>query len=311
LRMNENKKISYFKRLRKDFRKYRTLYLLAIPVVIWYILFHYKPLYGLIIAFKDYRPGLGIAGSKWVGLKHFISFFQSYYFGRVVKNTLVISLSSILFGFPAPIIFALLLNEVKSTKFKRTIQTISYMPHFISMVVICGLIHTFTSNTGLITTCAMKFGFPAVSMLTKANLFVPIYVISGIWQQMGWSAIIYIAALAGVDQQLYEAAEIDGANRWQQTIHITIPSISGTIIIMLLLRLGSIMSVGFEKIILLYNEAIYETSDVISTYLYRRSLGEFQYSLGAAIGLFNTIINFILIIIFNKISKKVSEVSLW
>jgi len=309
--MNDNKKISYFTRLRKDLRKYKSLYLLAIPVVIWYILFHYKPMYGLIIAFKDYRPGLGIAESEWVGLKHFISFFKSFYFGRTLKNTLIISFSQIIFGFPAPIIFALLLNEVKNMKFKRTIQTISYMPHFISTVVICGLIHTFTSSTGFITTIAMKFGFPEVSMLTKANLFVPIYTISGIWQQMGWSAIIYISALAGVDQQLYEAAQIDGANRWKQTIHITIPSISSTIIIMLLLRLGSIMSVGFEKIILLYNEAIYETSDVISTYLYRRSLGEFQYSLGAAIGMFNSLINFILIIMFNKISKKASEVSLW
>ncbi len=309
--MNDNKKISYFTRLRKDLRKYKSLYLLAIPVVIWYILFHYKPMYGLIIAFKDYRPGLGIAGSEWVGLKHFISFFKSFYFERTLKNTLIISFSQIIFGFPAPIIFALLLNEVKNMKFKRTIQTISYMPHFISTVVICGLIHTFTSSTGFITTIATKFGFPKVSMLTKANLFVPIYTISGIWQQMGWSAIIYISALAGVDQQLYEAAQIDGANRWKQTIHITIPSISSTIIIMLLLRLGSIMTVGFEKIILLYNEAIYETSDVISTYLYRRSLGEFQYSLGAAIGMFNSLINFILIIMFNKISKKASEVSLW
>ena len=309
--MNDNKKISYFTRLRKDLRKYKSLYLLAIPVVIWYILFHYKPMYGLIIAFKDYRPGLGIAGSEWVGLKHFISFFKSFYFERTLKNTLIISFSQIIFGFPAPIIFALLLNEVKNMKFKRTIQTISYMPHFISTVVICGLIHTFTSSTGFITTIATKFGFPEVSMLTKANLFVPIYTISGIWQQMGWSAIIYISALAGVDQQLYEAAQIDGANRWKQTIHITIPSISSTIIIMLLLRLGSIMTVGFEKIILLYNEAIYETSDVISTYLYRRSLGEFQYSLGAAIGMFNSLINFILIIMFNKISKKASEVSLW
>ena len=309
--MNDNKKTSYFTRLRKDLRKYKSLYLLAIPVVIWYILFHYKPMYGLIIAFKDYRPGLGIAGSEWVGLKHFISFFKSFYFERTLKNTLIISFTQIIFGFPAPIIFALLLNEVKNMKFKRTIQTISYMPHFISTVVICGLIHTFTSSTGFITTIATKFGFPEVSMLTKANLFVPIYTISGIWQQMGWSAIIYISALAGVDQQLYEAAQIDGANRWKQTIHITIPSISSTIIIMLLLRLGSIMSVGFEKIILLYNEAIYETSDVISTYLYRRSLGEFQYSLGAAIGMFNSLINFILIIMFNKISKKASEVSLW
>lgn len=309
--MNQIKKMSYAKRLGRDLRKYRSLYLLVVPVVIWYLVFHYKPIYGLIIAFKEYRPGLGIWGSRWVGLKHFTSFFESYYFGRLLRNTLVISLSTLVFSFPAPIIFALLLNEVKNMKFKRTIQTISYMPHFISMVVIAGMIHTFTSSTGFITTIAMKFGFPQVSMLTRQELFVPIYVISGIWQQMGWSAIIYISALASVDQQLYEAAEIDGAGRWKQTLHVTLPGIAGTIIIMLLLRLGSIMSVGYEKIILLYNESIYETSDVISTYLYRRSLGKAEYSMGAAIGLFNSVVNFVLVIIFNKISKKVSEVSLW
>lgn len=309
--MNQIKKTSYAKRLGRDLRKYKSLYLLVIPVVIWYLVFHYKPIYGLIIAFKEYRPGLGIWGSRWVGLKHFTSFFESYYFERLLRNTLIISLSTLVFSFPAPIVFALLLNEVKNMKFKRMIQTISYMPHFISMVVIAGMIHTFTSSTGFITTIAMKFGFPEVSMLTRQELFVPIYVISGIWQQMGWSAIIYISALASVDQQLYEAAEIDGAGRWKQTLHVTLPGISGTIIIMLLLRLGSIMSVGYEKIILLYNESIYETSDVISTYLYRRSLGKAEYSMGAAIGLFNSVVNFVLVIIFNKISKKVSEVSLW
>jgi len=186
------------------------------------------------------------------------------------------------------------------------------MPHFISTVVICGLITTFTSSTGVITSLAHElFGFPKVSMLTKSDLFVPIYVLSGVWQQLGWSAIIYISALSGVDQQLYEAAEIDGANRWKQTLHVTIPSIAGTIIIMLLLRLGSIMSIGFEKIILLYNESIYDTSDVISTFVYRRGLKEAQYSFGAAVGLFNSVVNFILVMMFNKISKKFTEISLW
>ena len=309
--MDKNKTTLFLGRLRKDLKKYASLYILAIPVVIWYILFHYKPMYGLIIAFKDYRPGLGIMESEWVGFKHFLSFFNSFYFERTVKNTLIISLTNIIFGFPAPIIFALLLNEIKNMKFKRTVQTISYMPHFISTVVVAGLINVFTAHNGFITSILTKFGFPKVSLLTRQELFVPIYTISGIWQSMGWGAIIYIAALSSVDQELYEAAKIDGANRWKQTIHVTLPGISSTIIIMLLLRLGSIMSVGFEKIILLYNELIYETSDVISTFVYRRGLKEFQYSFSAAVGLFNTIINFILIMIFNKISKKVSEVSLW
>lgn len=302
---------NFLNRLMKDLKKYKTLYLLIIPVVIWYILFCYKPMYGVIIAFKDYRPGLGIAGSKWVGLKHFKQFFDSFYFGRTLKNTLVISLSQIIFGFPAPIIFALLLNEIKNMKFKRITQTISYMPHFISMVVVASMIRVLTSQNGIITSLLSVFGVEQVALLTKQEYFVPIYVISGVWQQLGWSAIIYIAALAGVDQELYEAAKIDGANRWKQTIHITLPSITGTIMIMLLLRLGSIMSVGFEKIILLYNEGIYETADVISSYVYRKGLQEFQYSFSSAVNLFNTIINFVLIMLFNKISKKLTEVSLW
>lgn len=310
--MNKEKKDSYFVRLRRDLKKYKSLYILAIPVVVYFILFHYKPMYGLVIAFQNYRPGLGISGSKWVGLQHFEAFFGSFYFKRTLKNTLIISFTTLIVSFPAPIIFALLLNEVKNMKFKRMIQTISYMPHFISTVVICGLITTFTSNTGVLTTLAHNlFGFPKISMLTKSELFVPIYVISGIWQSLGWDAIIYISALSSVDQQLYEAAEIDGANRWKQTIHVTIPSIAGTIIILLLMRLGSIMNVGFEKIIMLYNESIYDTSDVIATFVYRRGLKDAQYSFGAAVGLFNSVVNFFLVIIFNKISKKVTEISLW
>ena len=302
---------SFLNRLMKDLKKYKTLYFLVIPVVIWYILFCYKPMYGVIIAFKDYRPGLGIAGSKWVGFKHFKQFFESYYFGRTLKNTLIMSLSQIIFGFPAPIIFALLLNEIKNMKFKRITQTISYMPHFISMVVVASMIRVLTSQNGVITSLLSVFGVEQVALLTKQEYFVPIYVISGIWQQLGWNAIIYIAALAGVDQELYEAAKIDGANRWKQTIHITLPSITGTIMIMLLLRLGSIMNVGFEKVILLYNEGIYETADVISSYVYRKGLQEFQYSFSSAVNLFNTVINFVLIMLFNKISKKLTEVSLW
>ena len=308
----KSKKSSFFQQTKRDISKYKSLYLLIIPVVIWYILFEYKPMYGVVIAFQDYRPRRGISGSEWVGLKHFKDFVSSFFFGRTVKNTLIISLTNIIFGFPAPIIFALLLNEIKNLKFKKLVQTISYMPHFISMVVFTSMIRVFVSNNGFITGILnVLFDVPKKSLLTMQEYFVPIHVLSGIWQGLGWGAIIYIAALANVDQELYDAASIDGANRWKQTIHVTIPSIMPTIIIMLLLRLGGVMNVGYEKIILLYNVGIYETSDVISTYVYRKGLQDFQYSFSAAVGLFNTAINFALIMIFNKISKKISEVSLW
>lgn len=302
------------KRLRKDLKKYAGAYLIVLPVVIYYLVFCYKPLYGIIIAFKDYSPAAGIMGSSWAahfGMQHFIDFFQSHYFVRILKNTIIISLTTLIFGFPIPIIFALLLNEIRNVKFKRITQTISYMPHFVSIVVIAALIKLFVSDTGLITDFLSHFGMAKVSMLTKKQFFVPIYVISGIWQELGWGAILYLAALTGIDQGLYEAAKIDGAGRWKQTLHVTLPGIAPTIIIMLLLRLGSVMSVGFEKIILLYNEGIYETSDVISTFVYRKGLLDFQWSYSAAVGVFNSIINFVLIIIFNRISKKTTDMSLW
>lgn len=307
-------KNSFAGRLGRDLKKYKGAYLLAIPVVLYYILFCYKPMYGILIAFKDYSPAAGILGSDWAarhGMQNFIDFFQSYYFTRILKNTLVISLTSILFGFPAPIILALMLNELKNDKFKRLTQTISYMPHFISIVVVASLINMFTSDKGAITAFLSLFGVEKISLLTKPQYFVPIYVISGIWQEIGWGAIIYLAALAGIDQEIYEAAKIDGAGRWQQMLNVTLPGISGTIIIMLLLRLGKVMNVGYEKIILLYNEGIYETADVISTFVYRKGLLDFQWSYSTAVGIFNSVINFIIILVFNRISRKVSEVSLW
>lgn len=305
------KKEVIWKRIGRDLRKYYGAYLIVLPALIYYLVFCYKPMYGIIIAFKDFRPGLGIMGSQWVGLKHFKDFFGSYYFTRILKNTLVISLSSLVLSFPAPIIFALLLNEVKSNKFKRVTQTISYMPHFISTVVICGMINQFTSSKGVITHLLTYFGVPEISLLTRPEYFVPIYVLSGIWQELGWGSIIYLAALSGVDQELYEAAKIDGAGRWKQTLHVTLPGISGTVIIMLLLSLGRIMSVGYEKIILLYNAGIYETADVISTFVYRKGLLNFEWSYSTAVGLFNSVINFMLVMLFNKISKKTTEVGLW
>lgn len=297
--------------IRRDFKKNKYVYLMVLPVIIYFIIFSYWPMYGIIIAFKEYSPGKGILGSEWVGLKNFKDFFSSYYVGRLIKNTLLINIYDLFWGFPAPIILALLINEVKNKLFKRTIQTISYLPHFISLVVVCGIIIDFTASDGLITTILSYFGVKPTNLLMKPELFRTIYISSGIWQGVGWGSIIYLAALTGINPSLYEAATIDGAGRWKQTIHITLPGIAPTIIIMLILRLGSMMSVGYEKIILLYNPTTYETADVISSFVYRKGLIESDYSYSTAVGLFNSIINFVLIIIANAISRKVSETSLW
>lgn len=295
----------------KDFKLNKGLYLLFLPVLVYYLVFHYTPMYGLTMAFKDFQPTKGISGSDWVGFKHFIDFFQSFYFWRVLKNTLVISLTNLIFGFPAPIILALLINEIRNKYFKSAVQSISYMPHFISLVVVCGMIKDFTSDAGVISYIVSLFGGQATTLLNEAKNFVPVYVASDIWQTVGWGTIIYLAALTGIDQELYEAAQVDGAGKWKQTLHITIPGIMPTIIIMLVLRMGSMLSVGFEKIILLYNPAIYSTADVISSFVYRKGLQEFAFSYSAAVGLFNSVINFILLITANKLSKKFSESSLW
>jgi len=298
--------------LRKRIWKNRELYILVLPVIIYYILFHYKPMYGVIIAFMDYKPRLGMAGSAWVGFKHFENFFGSVFFASRMWNTLRISLATLIFGFPAPIIFALLMNELRGKAFPRIVQTITYMPHFISMVVLCAMIREFVRAGGFINEFFVLFGYPeGKDMLNNGQLFTPIYVISNIWQGIGWGSIVYLAALTGIDMQLYEAAKIDGAGRWKQTLHVTLPCIIPTIVIMFIMRCGQVMSVGYEKIILLYNESTYEYADVISTYVYRVGLVQKQYSYSAAVGLFNSIINFILVILANFISGKVSETSLW
>lgn len=297
--------------IKKDFVVNKMLYLLMLPVLVYYFIFCYLPMYGVIIAFKDYIPSKGIIGSSWVGLKNFITFFQSYYFIRILKNTLVISINSIVYGFPAPIILALLINEIRGSIFKRTVQTLTYLPHFISLVVICGLIKDFTADTGVLNDLLVFFGAERVTMLNVPSLFLPIYVISDIWQGVGWGSIIYLASLSNIDPQLYEASTIDGAGRWKQTWYVTIPGILPAIVIMLILRLGGILSVGFEKIILLQNPAIYETSDVISTFVYRRGLQQFDWSYSTAVGLFNSVVNFIMLITANIISRRVNDTSLW
>ncbi len=297
--------------IKRDFKLNYALTLMILPVFAFYIIFHYGPMYGLQIAFRDYNPVDGVTGSPWVGLKHFISFFNNFYFGRLIRNTLLISVETLVFGFPAPIIFAILLNEIRTSWYKRTLQTLSYLPYFISTVVMCGIIVNFTRSDGVINDIIALFGGERKAMLQYPQYFRPVYVISGIWQSLGWNSIIYLAAISGIDMQLYEAAKIDGAGRFAQVFHVTIPSIAPTIIILFILRMGSMFSVGSDKVLLLYNSATYETADVISTYVYRRGILDGDFSFSAAVGLFNSLINFFLIIITNKVSSMVSETSLW
>lgn len=296
---------------KRDIRLNKEVYLLLIPVVIYYFVFHYMAMYGALIAFKDYVPKLGVMGSPWAGLRHFKNFFGSPSFSTVLLNTIRISLSSLLFEFPAPIILALLINELKSSKFARAVQTATYLPHFISLIVVCGMVKDFTRDTGIITHLLTFFGVPEVSLLGYPEYFLPIYIGSSIWQQVGWSSIIYLAALTGVDPQLYEAAKIDGANKWQQTLHVTLVGIMPTVITMLILRMGSILSVGYEKIILLYNDATLEVADVISSYVYRKGILEQSWSFSTAVNLFNSLINLVFLLLTNKISSKLNETSLW
>lgn len=300
------------KSLGKRMYRFRHIYVILLPVLLYYFIFAYLPIGGNLMAFQKYSVTKGIMGSKWVGLDNFKSFLSSYNFWQLFRNTLAISLYSLVVNFPAPIILALLLNEVRSTKFKKVVQTISYMPHFISTVVICSMVLIFLSSEGLFNSIRALFGGEAISYMTHAGYFRTIYVLMNLWQSIGWGSIIYIAAIAGIDQELYEAAVIDGAGRWKQVLHVTIPGISETMVILLIMRVGQVLSVGYEQILLLYNSTIYETADVISTYVYRRTLlegGNYGYS--TAISMFNSIINLILLVTANKISRKVSGKGLW
>ncbi len=297
--------------LKKEWNENYELYIMLLPVLAFYIIFMYVPMYGVLMAFQDYIPTRGIIGSEWIGFKNFETFFSSQDFWRLVKNTLSISLSSLAFMFPAPIILALLINEVRSKWFAKTVQTISYMPHFISLVVTSALIREFTADTGIINSIAQIFGYSGKTMLSQPNLFVPVYIGSDIWQEIGWNSIIYLAALSAIDEQLYEAAKIDGAGRLAQTWHVTLPGILPTIIILFIMRMGSLLSVGYEKVMLLYNEGIYSTADIISTYVYRLGFEMSDFGLSTAVGLFNSVINVILIVISNQICKKASGSSLF
>ena len=304
--------MNFGRRLRRDLRGNAAYYIMFVPIIVYFIIFSYLPMGGIIIAFENFRPAQGILGSKFVGMKNFMDFFRSVYFGRVLRNTVVLSSLSLLICFPLPIVFALLLNELRHLRFKKAIQTISYMPYFISLVVLAGIIIDFTSTDGLVGGTLMElFTGKKANLLADPKYFRSVMIVSELWQGLGYSSIIYVAALSGVDQEQYEAAEIDGANRWQQTVHVTIPGISSTIIIMLILKCGSLLAVGSEKIILLYNANTYETADVISTFVYRKGLQEFNYGYSTAVGLFNSVINFALILLTNTLANRFSDTSLF
>lgn len=289
------------------------LLIMSIPLIVYYLVFCYWPMYGLLIAFKEFNPMKGILGSTWVGLKYFIQVIKNPYLGRIVRNTFLIGVYGLVWGFPAPIIFALCLNEVKGKAFKRVTQTISYMPYFISVVIVVGLMwNLFSPINGVFNTMyTYVTGNPPINFMSEGKWFRTLYIGSGMWQSFGWNSIIYLAAFSNIDIQLYDSARVDGANRLQEMVHITLPGILGTIMIMLILSVGGIMSVGFEKIILMYAPTTYEVADVISTYAYRRGLIDANYSFGTATGLLNSIINVIFLVVANWFCKKYSEVSLW
>lgn len=310
--MVRGKKMSFFQRLWENMKKNWILYAMILPVAIYYIIFAYAPMYGIQLAFKDYQVKEGIMGSPWVGLEHFIRFFKSYNFGQLLKNTIGISVYSLLVGFPIPIIFALMLNYLRNKFLKKTVQMVSYAPYFISTVVMCGMIAIFMNpDTGILNVIRNFFGMESMDFLAKPEWFKDIYVWTGVWQGMGWSSIIYISALSGVDYQLHEAAIMDGATKIQRMIHVDLPSIKPTIIMLLILQIGSLMNVGFEKVFLLQNTLNKSAASVISTYTYEVGLINSDYGYSTAVGLFNSLINVILIVGANQICKKLADESLF
>ena len=293
----------------RDLRRNRHVYLMLLPVLLYYLVFHYGPMYGALIAFQDFNPVKGILGSRWVGLQNFQDFFTGVYFGRLIFNTIAINVLDLVFGFPAPIILALLINELRWNPFKRFVQTVTYLPHFISVVVVVGMMVDFLARDGLAN--QLLATSEPVAYLQQPEWFRQLFVGSGIWQHVGWGSIVYLAAIATIDPQLYDAAKVDGADRFRQIWHITLPGILPTIMILLILRMGSMMTVGYEKIILMYNPLTYETADVISTYVYRRGILQADFSFSAAVGLFNSIINFGLLLAANRLSRRLTGHSLW
>ena len=305
---------SFGRRLGRDLKYNTALYVMIIPVIVWYILFVYKPIFGSIMAFFDYSPVRGYEKSTWVGLEYFVTYLGGRNFPKNLRNTLVHSSCTLFIGFPSAVVLALLLNEVRVKWFKKSIQTLTYLPHFVSLVVCMQLVKQFCmTDTGLFNDIVEMFGGERSSLLQNPSLYMPIYVLSGIWKEIGWSTIIYLAALSAVDEQLYEAARLDGAGRLKQAIHVTIPGILPTLVIRFIMNVGSIMALGYEKTLLLYNASVYEVADIISSYMYRVTLGSQikMYGLGAAVDLFNAIVNIMLVVLANKLSRKLTENSLW
>ena len=300
----KQKKINFMRILKRNW----VCYLFILPMLIYVIIFNYIPMYGIQLAFKDYRVADGIWGSAWVGLKHFKTFFESYQFKDLLWNTLSLSLYSLIAGFPMPIIFALLLNYITNVKLKKVVQMVTYAPHFISTVVYCGMILIFLSSDGVINQLLKLIGIDSVAFLTNPSNFRHIYVWSGVLQNIGWGSIMYISVLTSVDPTLHEAATVDGATRFQRLLHIDLPAIVPTMVIM---RAGEIMDLGFEKAFLLQNNINLDYSEIIATYVYKIGIQGGQFSYSSAIGLFNNVINMVLLVVVNKIAKKVSDVSLW
>ena len=288
-------------------------YLLIIsPVVAYYIVFAYLPMWGSVIAFKDFGIGDTIGSAPWVGVRWFVEFFESFYFWRLIRNTLLLNVLMLVFGFPAPILFALVINELRVRWFKRSLQTVSYLPHFVSTVVVVGMMYNFLSvSHGWVNTVFVELGMEKINFFLESRYFRSLFVGSGIWQGFGWGSIIFIATIASIDSELYEAAVIDGATRLQQMRFITIPGIMPTIVIILIFTVGNMMNIGFEKIILMYTPATYDVADVIQTYVYRQGLIELEYSFSAAVGLFNSVINFALLVGANQLARRIGETSLW
>ena len=301
-------------RFRRALIRDRWLYLIMILPCLYYLLFHYYPMYGVTLAFKQYKPKLGIIGSPWAsqhGMKYILQVVNDPYFWTVFKNTIVLNVVNLAITFPAPIILALLLNEVASDRYKRVVQTVTYLPHFLSTVVVVGMMNTMFSSSGIVNELLGKIGLGPFAFLNDAQYFRPMYIGSNIWQNIGWDSIIFLAALSGLDQALYEAARIDGAGRWKQTIHITIPGILPTIVIMLILAMGKIMNVSYQKILLMMTGSNQSVSDVISTYVYRRGITKADFSYATAVGLFQSLVSLVFVTTTNWISRRTTETSLW
>lgn len=301
----------FAKSLKNLSRNWR-LYVMMLPAIVYIVLFAYKPMYGILIAFKDFSVKKGVWGSPWVGFENFQRLYQSYWFPVILKNTLTISLLSLLIGFPIPIVLALMLNEVKSVKFRNTVQTVSYLPHFISTVVMCGMVVLFVSpDNGIINKFLNMLGMESVYFMQESSMFKWVYTVSGVWQNMGWDSIIYFAALSGVDKSLLEAAEVDGATRMQKILHINLPSIIPTIVVLLILQCGSLLSVGYEKAFLLQTGSNLTGSEIISTYVYKVGLEQSDFSFSTAVNLFNTVVNSVILITANTLSKKITKEGLF